>query len=77
MKTYKVSDILNDSELKGNDEITKFINDCKQHVKSEKVSAILRANSKSILCYEYKNMFFFFLGGGWIFLYFPSIPGIR
>ena len=56
MKTYKVSDILNDSELKGNDEITKFINDCKQHVKSEKVSSILRANSKSIFCYEYNYL---------------------
>jgi hypothetical protein len=53
MRTYKVSDILNDNQLSGSTEIVNFINQCKEHERSDKINSELRKHSRKIFCYEY------------------------
>lgn len=53
MRTYKVSDILNDDQLSGSTEIVNFINQCKEYERSDKINSELRKHSRKIFCYEY------------------------
>jgi hypothetical protein len=53
MKTYKVSDILNETKISGDSDIINFINQCKEHQRNDKTNNFLVRNKNSILCYEY------------------------
>lgn len=53
MRAYKVLDILNDTQLSGNTDIIKFINQCKEHERSDKINSRLNTIRTKIFCYEY------------------------